>query len=119
MPTTALNAANQTISLGDAGIGTVTTKTVKLNLGTTPMVGSFAIQGRVLGEPASASFVPIPYKRRVLAAAASDDTVVSAAITGNAIIEINAAGLEIQIVWTYTSGVIGTGAAVTWQDMDG
>jgi hypothetical protein len=117
MPSVALAAASANFSLGNAGTNSVSTKVVRLALGTTPMVGSFAINGRITGE--SGAFVPIPYKRRVLNGVASDDTIVSAAITTNAIIEINAAGLEIQVAWTYTSGAVGTGAGITWQDMAG
>lgn len=54
----------------------------------------------------TATFLPIPYVRRYVSAAASDDTVVSAALSGTFIIKVDATGLDISLDNTtgYTSG---------------
>jgi hypothetical protein len=114
MPSKTLAAATGNYDLGDVSPGAAGFKVVNINLGSGPLVGSFAVQGRLGGS--SGTFVPIPYKRRVLNGVASDDTIVSAAITTNAIIEINATGLEVRLVWTYTSGAA-TASAVSWADV--
>lgn len=59
--------------------------------------GSISVEGKVVGAPDS-TYEPIPYRRRNLAGTASDDTVVSAAITDDALIEVNCTGLEVALV---------------------
>lgn len=101
-------STNTTTEFGDAGPGSVTTKVMQFTASTSPALtpgATFQIVGRVSGS--GAAFKPIPYKRRSLVAAASDDTTVSASLAGaDALIEVNAAGLDIGIV----SGSIAAGS---------
>lgn len=64
--------------------------------------GSVTVKGRAKGS--GAAFLAIPYKRRYVGGAVSDDTTVSAAITGTAIIDVDAAGLDVSLEYTHTSG---------------
>ena len=84
----------------DAFVGTFTLQgTAAAFVGT-----GLVVKGRV--RDSGAAWVPIPYVRRSLAAAASDDTVVSAALAGSFLIKVDATGLEIALDngTGYTSG---------------
>lgn len=82
-----------TYVLGNAAQGAVGSTAIQI-VGNT-FTGSFTVVGRIRGS--SAAFVAIPYKRRNLGGTASDDTVVSAAITASAVIFVDAAGLDIAL----------------------
>lgn len=101
-------STNTTTDFGDSGSGSVATKVMQFTASTAPALtpgATFQIVGRVTGS--GAAYKPIPYKRRALAAAASDDTTVSASLAGaDALIEVNAAGLEIAVI----SGSIAAGS---------
>jgi hypothetical protein len=109
-------SGNVNTDFGDSGVGSVTTKTLQFTPSTSPALAgaSIAVQARVTGS--SAAFVPILYKRRNLAGVVSDDTSVSTAITGAALIEVNIAGLELRLA---TSGLSAGTMTVDYQDMQG
>lgn len=66
--------------------------------------GTVIVQGALKG---TTGWVPIPYKRRSLIAAASDDTIVSATITNTAfLIEVNSTALDLRIVVTRSAGTL-------------
>lgn len=66
--------------------------------------GTVIVQGALRG---TTNFVPIPYKRRSLIAAASDDTIVNATITDTAfLIEVGSTGLDLKIVVTRSAGTL-------------
>jgi hypothetical protein len=66
--------------------------------------GTVIVQGASVG---TTDWVPIPYKRRSLIAAASDDTIVSATITDTAfIIAIDSSGLDVRLVCTRSAGTL-------------
>ncbi len=95
--------SSQTVSLGNTGTATV--GTIVLQGTDTSWSGTVIITAKVKGSAATA--VPIPYKRRSLIAAASDDTIVSATITDTAfLIEINASGLDVYAVCTRSAGTL-------------
>lgn len=65
--------------------------------------GSFVVAGRLLGtaaDNANMPFVPIPYRRVMLADIAQDYAMVVDTITGSALIEVPANGLSICLVFT-------------------
>jgi hypothetical protein len=100
---TATVVASGTVALGTTGTANV--GTIVLQGTDTGWDGTVIIKGKVKGSAATA--VPIPYKRRSLIAAASDDTIVSATITDTAfLIEINASGLDVSAVCTRTAGTL-------------
>lgn len=113
MATKQVTALTQDVALGDAGNGEVTTKVIHWVPGT--LVGSVIITARVTGT--SATPRQIPYKKRYLNGAVADDSTVTTPITGESIIEVNAAGLEITFSYTHTSGA-GPGTLYT-ADLDG
>lgn len=102
------------IELGDAGGEVVGTIVVQLT--GTGWSGSVVVKGRVRGASEhGVSYAPIPYVRRSLAGAASDDATVSAALTGDAIIEVNAAGLQVALDHAHVGGTL----AVDFQPIAG
>lgn len=66
--------------------------------------GSITVKARVTGS--NFPFVAIPYRKLYLNAAVADATIVSTAITGDSVIQVeNAAGLDVALdVTTYTGG---------------
>lgn len=86
--------------LGNAAEGVVGSVAVQITV-PSAWSGSIVVKGRVKG---SGSWVPIPYRRRNLGGTVSDDTVVSAAITAAALIFVDAAGLDVSLDNTHTSG---------------
>lgn len=100
-----------TVSIGDSGGGTVTTKVITFTPASL-VGGSFQLVGR---QAPDLPWTPMPYRRRALAGAASDETVVSAAITGAAIISADASGVELGLASTITSGTM----QVDYSDLGG
>jgi hypothetical protein len=111
-------SSNTTTDFGDSGSGSVATKVMQFTASTSPVLtpgATFQIVGRAMGS--GAAYKPIPYKRRALAAAASDDTTVSASLTGqDAIIEVNDAGLEVGVV---SAGIVAGSMQVDTVDLFG
>jgi len=90
------------LALGNTSEETVGSMLVQI-VGT-GLTGSFTVKGRLTGAHTGTNgYVPIPYRRRSLGGVASDDTTVSAAITGDALIVIEADGLDIAIEVTALS----------------
>lgn len=87
--------------IGDGASGSVSTILAQFK-DTGSFSGSIVVKGQAKGS--GAGFVAIPYVRRNLGGTVSDDTSVSAALTGAFLIEINAAGLDISFDNTHTSG---------------
>jgi hypothetical protein len=99
------------------GAGEAVTGTVVIQCTVSAFVGTgLIVKARKKGS-ATAALVPIPYVRRSLAGAASDDTVVSAALTGSFLIKVDASGLDIFLDATggYTSGSV----VVEWEPVRG
>jgi hypothetical protein len=95
-----LNSASEYVIGGDAGQGGAF---MLIQLVSSSFSGSVTVKARASGS--AAAEVPIPYKRRNLGGTVSDDTVVSAAITDSALIEVNCLGLDVVLdCTTYTSG---------------
>lgn len=86
--------------LGNAADGIVGSMAIQITV-PSAWSGSIVVQGRVKG---SGSWVAIPYKRRNLGGTVSDDTSVSAALTAAALIFVDAAGLDVALNNTHTSG---------------
>lgn len=99
MATKSITAAGNT-ALTQSGSGTVSTMVVHLT--SSSFSGSIVVQGRLAGT--QNTFVAIPYKKRYLNGSVADDSVVSTAITGTSVIEVNCAGLDVNLSTTYTSG---------------
>lgn len=67
--------------------------------------GSITIKARPTGSGiADNAALPIPYTRRNLGGAVSDDTTVSAALTADAIVSVAADGLDIVLDATVSAG---------------
>lgn len=99
--------ATGTAELGANQAGNGRGKTARIIALDGTFVGSVVVKGRVRGSAAgAATYKTLPYKRRVLADAASDDTIVSAALTGKSIIEVDDTSLELQLDFTWTSGTL-------------
>lgn len=95
--------ADTVVSLGNTGTANV--GTIVLQGTDTGWSGTVIIKGKVKGGVGTA--VPIPYKRRSLIAAASDDTIVSATITDTAfLIAIDASGLDVYADCTRSAGTL-------------
>jgi hypothetical protein len=111
-------STNTTTDFGDAGPGSVTTKVMQFTASTSPALtpgSAYQVVGRVTGS--GAAYKPIPYKRRVIAGVASDDTIVSASLAGSdAIIEVNAAGLDVGVI---SSGIAAGSMQVDYADLMG
>lgn len=80
--------------LGNASDWQTSTTIVQGTLGTFTGTG-LVVKGRTRGS--TAPWVPIPYVRRSLIAAASDDTIVSAALATAFVIRIDSSGLDISL----------------------
>lgn len=71
--------------------------------------GNFVVMGRMTGvfaDGADMPWVPVPYRRVTLADVASDYAMVSAAITGQALILVPSTGLTIALQCTYVAGTM-------------
>jgi hypothetical protein len=95
------------LELGPAGTTSlVSTLMVQFNP-TDLWSGSFVVVGRMLGTAAAdrdTPFVPIPYRRISLADVAQDYAMVTAQITGAAIIQIPANGMTIALMFEALAG---------------
>lgn len=94
-----------TLEFGESGTEEAGFLTFQLQ--TSGFTGSFTVVGRSKGETAllnSAAFVPVPYIRVALNGAASDRTVVSAALTTSAIIEVPSSGMSVGLAVTCSAG---------------
>lgn len=111
MPMSATINATASTNLGDAGVGSVCVKVISLL--SSSFSGSIVVKGRMTGT--SDTPLAIPYRRRYLNGAVSDDAFGSAAITGTSVIEVNSAGIDVSLDTTYTSGSM----AVRWLDLVG
>lgn len=115
-------SANGTTELGNSGTATVNTKHIRL-LGS-GWTGSMTIQGRhtiglpVLGEAVAAAdtYAAIPYRRLNIGGTVSDGVMTNAVITGDAIIEVPAEGMDIAIL---TSGYAAGSMLVLTRDVAG
>jgi hypothetical protein len=95
-----INSATRDCELPANGAG-LSTRLV--HLVSSSFSGSITVKGRARGT--TVAYVAIPYKKRYLNGAVGDDSFVSTAITDTSIIEINGAGLDLQLDCTsYTSG---------------
>ena len=71
----------------------------------TGFTGSITIKARPTGSGiADNAALAIPYTRRNLGGAVSDDTVVSAALTADALVQVNCDGLDIVLDATVSAG---------------
>lgn len=105
-------AANATTSLGDSGAGAVSVKVMSFT--PTTWTGNITIVGRRVGS--GEAWRLIPYRKRFLNGAVGDDSYVSTTITGDSLIEVNAAGLEIGCT---VAGYAAGSMAVTTTDLHG
>ena len=114
MATVPMSGTFKSVSTADTGntlefgeSGTEETGFLTFQLETSSFTGSFTVVGRSKGETAllnSASFVPVPYILVSLNGAASDRSLVTAALTTSAIIEVPASGLSVGLATTCTAG---------------
>lgn len=105
---------NGNTDLGDSGDGSVTTKVLQFTGTGWNVAGTIQLTARRKGS--SAAFVPIPYRRRYLNGAVSDDQYGSAGITADSLIEVNATGVELRLV---TTGWVAGTMAVDFGDYAG
>lgn len=111
MANVTLQAATTNYVLGNSGTYGASLKIIQLTVGA--LVGSFVVMARLTGS--GHAFKPIPYRSRYLNGAVGTDAYVTTAITGDSIIEVNAAGLDIQLAYAHTSGSI-VGALLSFAD---
>lgn len=112
----------QVIELGDANDGVVNTIVLELEPDG-DYNGSIAIEGRSQGFDASSpnrAWYPIPYRRRVLDATASDEAVVSTALTptDSTLVSIDASGIAVRLVQTADNSPDGL-CMVRWRGLKG
>lgn len=100
-PSVVIDGTNNYI-VGDAGASAETSSVVAQLVDTGTFSGSIVVKGRPKGS--AAAFVAIPYRKRNLSGTASDDSIVSDALTAAFLIEVNASGLDISFDNTHTSG---------------
>jgi hypothetical protein len=97
-------SAIQALVLGNSHEGNVSTKVIHLAM-TSPVGVTILVKGRLAGS--GRTFLPISYRKRYLNGAVGDDTFVSTTITDTSLIEVNAAGIDVELDCTgYTSGTI-------------
>lgn len=101
-PIFSINAASN-YPIGNGSDSTTSTLVIQ---GTSVSFSGTGLVVKARAHGTTQAWVPIPYVRRSLAGAASDDTVVSAALSGSFLIKIDATGLEISLDNStgYTSG---------------
>lgn len=88
------------VELGDIGTGSLGVKVVQL-AGTGY---SATVKGRVTGSGLTP--VPIPYKSRYVNTAVGTEAFVTTALTGDSLIEVNAAGIDVVLDFgTWASNV--------------
>lgn len=102
MATKTITAAGLT-ELGDSGSGLVGVKVIQFV--SSSFSGTITVQARSKGQAAgTVTAVPIPYKSRYVNGAVGTEAYVTTGITGNSIIEVNAAGLDIVLSTAFASG---------------
>ena len=112
MATKVINA-NGSTAIGDSGSGNVTTKVIQFEM-SGGFDGNITIQGRKRGS--SLGFVALPYRRRYVNGAVGDEAFGSAVITANSLVEVNAAGVELNLL---TAGRTTGSVAVETDDLNG
>jgi len=108
---TILATGAQNVDLGDAGDGAKAVKVIHLK--NNAWTGSLTIAARKRNPSKGEAFVAIPYKKHHLNAAVGDETYVSTPITGESLIEVPAAGMEIRLVVSASSA-----GSLDWDTVD-